>query len=183
MADWFDQTLPPDWHQQLADYAAQNYSGRVTTGQNGLPRATFGSDGSLVDPSLMGGNTGLTGGANPTGPIAGGGQAGNPTDKPYVISQVLQTAQQMQQAGQYVNPSVFTDPGYWADRIIEKGGWTNTGPGGDNIGYFSGRFGQPEGAPQGGGFGSGLDGPVGSTPFNFNFSQDDPSFKFVMQEA
>jgi len=117
------------------------------------------------------------------GPGYGGGPvaSGNPTDRNYVIQQIQAKARQMQQAGQYVNPSVFNDPGYWADRMIEKGGWVNNGPGGDNIGYFTSRFATPEGAPAGGSGGAGgFGGMTGSgtlggilTPYSGTFEMPD----------
>ncbi len=73
---------------------------------------------------------------------------GSPTDAAWVKSQVLSTANAMKAAGKYVNPSVFNDPDYWVGRIIENGGWQNAGPSGNNIDYFSWRFGLPEGAPE-----------------------------------
>jgi hypothetical protein len=93
--------------------------------------------------------------------VGGAPATGNPTDKNYVMQQVVQKGREMQAAGQYVNPSVFNDPGYWADRIIEQGGWGNFGADKNNIGYFSMRFGQPEGAPQGGGGRPGAGGMAG----------------------
>ncbi len=116
------------WAQQEQDPA---FSGRV----------------GITDPTdriNVGGTT--TGQPAPTTSAA---PTGNPMDPAWVQQQVLARAQQMQAAGQYVNPSVFSDPGYWAKRIIEKGGWQNTGPQSNNIDYFSMRFGQPEGAPEG----------------------------------
>lgn len=130
---------------------------------------------------------------NPGSPMLPGpgqspsGGSGNPMDRDWVIQQILATAQQMQQNGQYVNPSVFNDPGYWADRIIEKGGWVNNGPNQNNIAYFSGRFGMPEGPPMGSG-GGGLHAPLlegyGQTfDYDPNKILESDAFKAALQQG
>jgi hypothetical protein len=144
-ADWATPTIFQQQRQQGAPGGMQYPGGSATFNEQG---------GGYQAPAPW------PGVAVGTGPAAQAG--GNPTDRNYVMQAVQQTAQQMQAAGQYVNPSVFKDPGYWADRIIEKGGWVNNGPDQNNIGYFSGRFGMPEGAPAAGGAAPGAAGGVGS---------------------
>jgi hypothetical protein len=122
------------------------------------------------------------------GGVGGAPATGNPTDKNYVMQQVVQKGREMQAAGQYVNPSVFNDPGYWADRIIEQGGWGNFGADKNNIGYFSMRFGQPEGAPQGGGGrpgGGGMAGMAGiGDPSAMQAAlEQSPGFQFRLGEG
>lgn len=127
-------------------------------------------------------------------PPAGGGAptggGGNPTDRNFVMREILRVANEMKARGQYVNPSVFNDPGYWADRIIEKGGWGNFGPDRNNIDYFTGRFGMAEGDPRlgGSGGGMGMNAPLlRGADENFSYDPakflDSPVFEAVKNRA
>lgn len=105
--------------------------------------------------------------------LAGGG---NPTDRDFVRSQLAQIMQArgIQPGGRGSGPA---DLEYYTDQALATGGWTP-----DNAGYWTDRWNSDaSGGGQGGQ--TGLNGPFGATPFNFQYNPNDPSYAFVRDQA
>ncbi len=96
---------------------------------------------------------------------------GNPTDPTYVAAAVKWLSQQPG-----ADPTLASDPNYWAQKIISTGGWDGAG----NTGYWTTRSkagaGNTSGVSAGGGSGSGGSGlggpgavsPISYSPYNAN---------------
>jgi hypothetical protein len=128
---------------------------------------------------------GMGGGAGAAAMNAAGAANANPMNKDWIISQVLAQGKKMQDAGQYVDPSVFNDPGYWAGVAQKQGGWVNGGAGHDNIGYLTGRMGEhPGDHKEGGGLKGllGLGGSGGGAPLGEAQDSGDDTLQRVLAE-
>ncbi len=117
-----------------------------------------------VTPTAPGSSSSSTSsGTAPTG--------GNPTDPTYVAAAVKWLSQQPG-----ADPTLASDPNYWAQKIISTGGWDGAG----NTGYWTTRSkagaGNTSGVSAGGGSGSGGSGlggpgavsPISYSPYNAN---------------
>ncbi len=116
-----------------------------------------------------GGFTGNTGAAPPTG--AGGAAPTLNRNDPASVQAFI--SYYAQQPG--ANPSLARDPGYWAGKI-------SSGELGSDQNYIIGKFMTPEGAPAGS-YNNGLNGPVGATPFTFQYDPNSPDAQFIRGEA